>query len=152
VGAAPPTTPSPPGVSPPGVPAGADDARSRQLASQLRATRDTLLRIGQDRAIAHAQLARIEQLARLGNDVRPDLGRDVAEQRSGLGALYGELAADAAKANDPVRARRLLTTAAHLDPRNRARYEKQLQSFDRSAKLPQGTPDKTQAPGEGRIR
>jgi proteasome lid subunit RPN8/RPN11 len=139
------------GASTPTVAAGSSDERLRQLASQLRATRETLLRLAQDRGSAQAQLEQLERLARLGNEVRGDLGRDVAEQRLGLGALYAELAADAVKANDPARARRLLTTAAHLDPRNRARYEKQLQSFDRSAKLPPDS-DRTGSPGEGRMR
>jgi proteasome lid subunit RPN8/RPN11 len=116
---------------------GADsDARLRQLSSRLAATRDSLLRISQERSTAQAELSTLERMARSSTAVRADVARDVSEQRSGLGALYSELANDAVKAHDLPRARRLLTAAAHFDPRNRARYEKQLQSFDASATLP----------------
>lgn len=132
--------------------AGGDEPRLRQLATQLGATRDSLLRLGQSRGSAQAALAQLERLARAGNEVRVDLGRDVAEQRSGLGALYAELASDAVKAGDPGRARRLLATAAHFDPRNRSRYEKQLTSFDKTATLPRESTDKTGSTGEGPMR
>jgi proteasome lid subunit RPN8/RPN11 len=128
------------------------DARLGQLAGQLRGTRGNLLRIGESRGTALAELSRLEHMARSGGPQRADLGRDVAEQRSGLGALYSELANDAVKAHDLPRARRLLATAAHFDPRNRTRYEKQLQSFDPSAVLPPDNIDNAGSTGEGPTR
>jgi hypothetical protein len=125
------------------------------LGAQLRATRETLYRILQGRASAAGVLGQLERLTRRGAELRADLSHDVAEQRSGLGALYAELAGEAAKAKDLDRARRLLATAAHLDPGNRTRYENQLQSFDKSAALPRDTsdtPDSTGSAGQGTTR
>jgi hypothetical protein len=119
-----------------GAPDAVGDPRLRPLVGQLRATRDNLLRIGQGRSTALAELSALERLARSSNSNRPELARDVTEQRSGLGAVYSELANDAVKAHDLPRARRLLAAAAHFDPRNHPRYEKQLQSFDPSSTLP----------------
>ncbi|MEO7734100.1 MAG: Mov34/MPN/PAD-1 family protein [Kofleriaceae bacterium] len=127
-------------------------AGSPELASQLKATRDSLLQLSQSRGTAQAELAQLERLARPGSELRADLGRDVAEQRAGIGALYAELATTALKLGDPARARRLLAAAAHFDPRNRARYETQLRSFDTSATLPVDLNDNTGAAGEGTIR
>ena len=136
-----------------GSTAGADsDAQLRQLAGQLRATRDNLLRISQGRSTALAELTALESMARSGNVLRADLGREVTEQRAGLGALYSELANDAVKAHDLPRARRLVAAAAHFDPRNRARYEKQLRSFDPSTTLPPDNADSAGSTGEGPTR
>jgi proteasome lid subunit RPN8/RPN11 len=123
------------------------DPRLQQLAIQLKATRDQLSQLLAGRASAQGVLAQLERLARHSSELRADLGHDVAEQRSGLGALYADLAADAVKAKDLQRARRLLATAAHLDPGNRARYEEQLWSFDQTSSLPRDRIDNTGTTG-----
>jgi proteasome lid subunit RPN8/RPN11 len=110
-------------------------------AAQLRAARDNLARLAQDRATATAALAQLERATRRSGELRTDLSRDVADQRAGLSGLYAELAGDAAKLGDVGRVRRLLATAARLDPGNRARYEKQLQAVDKTASLPRDTTD-----------
>lgn len=86
---------------------------------RLRAARDSLIRLTQDRASAAVVLTK------LGRGVRGD-PRELADQRAGLGGIYGELATDVARAGDLDRARRLIDTAIRLDPANRARYEKLL--------------------------
>lgn len=134
------------------APAAGGDARLQELSAQLRGARDRLLVIAQGRVSALVVLTQLESLARRGSELRADLGHDVAEQRSGLGALYAELAADAVKAKDLERARRLLATAAHLDPGNRSRYEQQLQSFDKTASLPRDITDNTGSAGQGNMR
>jgi hypothetical protein len=123
-----------------------------ELATQLRIARDLLLRLGQDRGVAAAKLNQLERATRRSGELRTDLARDVSEQRSGLGGLYAELAGDAVRAGDAARARRLLATAAHLDPGNRTRYEKLLQSFDKTASLPRETSDTTGSAGQGTQR
>jgi len=70
------------------------------------------------------------------NMIRADLLKDVSDQRAALGLLYAELAADVAK-TDKQRAKRLLSTAARVDPANTSVYQNQLKSFDSSATLPQ---------------
>jgi proteasome lid subunit RPN8/RPN11 len=120
-----------------------------ELASTLRGARDRLTRIADDRESAEALLTQLALRARDKTRLHEDLGHDVAEQRSGLGTLYAELAADVAKAGDKARAKRLLTIAAHLDPGNRVRYEQQLHTFDKSASLP---PDTGAATGSGGMR
>ncbi|MBK9030859.1 MAG: Mov34/MPN/PAD-1 family protein [Myxococcales bacterium] len=107
-----------------------------QAVAQLQAIRERLLQLGADRGSAEATLAAIQHVTRQGAELRVDLVREVAEQRAGVGSLYAELAADVAKAGDAQRARRLLATAAHLDPGNRARYEAQLRTFDPRGTLP----------------
>jgi len=132
--------------------AGSGDPRLQQLATQLKTTRERLFQLGQGRRTAQVELAQIERATRPGSQLRADLGHDVAEQRSGLGALYAELTVDAVKAGDPGRARRLLATAAHLDPGNRARYENQLESFDKAVGLPHDITDNTGSAGQGNLR
>jgi len=127
----------------------ATDASLGQVAGELRATREELLQLGQSRGTALATLAQLERIARPVGELRADLGHDIAEQRAGLGALYAELASDAVRIGDPARARRLLAAAAHFDPRNRARYETQLRSFDKSAALPVESTDSAR---EGTLR
>jgi len=132
--------------------AGGGDPRLQQLATQLKATRERLLQLSQGRRTAEVELALLERAARPGSALRADLGHDVAEQRSGLGALYAELATDAVKAGDPGRARRLLAIAAHLDPGNFARYQQQLESFDKAASLPHDITNNTGTAGQGNPR
>jgi len=103
--------------------------------TQLKALRDRLQGLIDKRGSAEAVLVQLEKAARRGADRSIDLGRDLGEQRAGIGGLYAELATDAAKAGDKARAKRLLTAAAHLDPGNHGRYEKQLQAFDKTATL-----------------
>jgi hypothetical protein len=107
-----------------------------ETAARLIAARDQLTQLLTTSAQAESTLANLEAAARRGGELRADLAHDVAEERAALGGLYAEFAADAAKAGDLGRARRLLAAAAHLDPGNRARYEAQLRSFDRAASLP----------------
>ncbi len=121
------------------IPAAPTPAEPLPLAAQLRATRDSLLRLVQGRGTAAVVLTQLERASRHTAELRADLGHDVAEQRAGLGTIYAELASDAIKAKDLDRARRLLATAAHLDPGNRARYEQQLLAFDKAAALPRET-------------
>ncbi len=134
--------PGPGSAAPPAAAPASDRGRD-----QLGGARDSLVRVIESRGSAAAVLAQLERAARRGSSARAELAREVAEQRSGLGRLYAELAVDAAKAGDTGRARRLLSTAAVLDPSNRPRYEKQLQTFDRSATLP---PAPEQAAGSAR--
>jgi lipopolysaccharide biosynthesis regulator YciM len=122
------------------------------FAVQLRTVRASLLQLAQDRGSAQAALAQLEMFARRNNDQPREVARELAEQRMGLGAAYAELATDALKAGDKDRARRLLATAAHLDPGNRTRYEKQLQSFEPSGRLPAAAPESAGSAGEGAQR
>jgi proteasome lid subunit RPN8/RPN11 len=128
------------------------DPRWAAFATQLKTARTSLSQLDQDRGSAEAVLARLALEARRGDELPKELVRDLGEQRSGLGGLYAELATDAVKARDPGRARRLLTTAAHLDPGNRTRYEKQLQSFDPAGHLPPDNPASTGSAGQGELR
>jgi hypothetical protein len=137
-----------PPVAPVAAPANPAE-RAKQLAVALRGARNRLMRIAEDRASAEVLLTQLELRARDKTQLRQDLGHDVAEQRSGLGTLYAELAADVAKSGDKARAKRLLTIAAHLDPGNRVRYEQQLHTFDKSASLP---PDTGAATGSGGVK
>jgi proteasome lid subunit RPN8/RPN11 len=132
-----------------GAAAAAPAVNAEQALAQLQAARAGLVRLLEDRGTAETVLAELERAARRGSTARADLSRDVAEQRAGLGSLYAELAADAAKAGDAGRARRLLAAAAHLDPGNRPRYERQLQTFDKSGTLPQITDPSAGPAGAG---
>ena len=146
---------SPPSVGPPsvvGAAVGTGDARLVELAVQLRAARDDLNTVRSGRQSAAMTLRNLELATRRSGELRTDLVHDLAEQRAGIGLLYSELATDAVKANDPARARRLLATAAHVDPGNRTRYEKQLQSFDKTANLPRDNTDNAGAAGQGNVR
>ncbi len=138
--------PAVPGGATAGAAAPSPDPRQADAISQLRTAREGLLRLSVDRSSAEALLAAIERATRQGGDARADLARDVAAQRSGIGGLYAELATEVVKAGDVRRAQRLLTTAALLDPGNRPRYEKQLQSFARGATLPRAPAIKESAP------
>jgi hypothetical protein len=138
------------GATPPG--AGNADPRWAAFAIQLKTARAGLLQLEQARGSAQAVLARLELAARRDNELPKQITRELAGQRSGLGAVYAELATEAAKAGDRARARRLLSTAAQLDPGNRVRYEKQLQSFDPSGRLPPDSIDSTGSAGQGAQR
>ena len=139
------STPAAPGIV-------SSDARLVQLGVQLRAARDDLSTVRNGRQSAAITLRSLELATQRSGELRTDLVHDVAEQRAGIGLLYAELAADAAKAKDLARARRLLATAAHVDPGNRARYEQQLQSFDKTASLPRDNTDNAGAAGQGYVR
>jgi proteasome lid subunit RPN8/RPN11 len=108
---------------------------SAKAVETLKALRENLLRLSEDRASAHNTLAQLEMLSKRNSAVRADLERDVMMQRTGLGQLYAEIAADVSK-TDKARAKRLLATAAVVDPGNTSRYEQMLQQFDKTAKLP----------------
>jgi hypothetical protein len=118
------------------------------LAAELRRleqVRRDLVRLVVERESAQATLRAVEHEARRQDEQRgrADQGRalerEVVTQRAGLGGLYAELGADAARAGDTARARRLFATAARLDPGNRARYESQLRA-------PAAAPAPTAAP------
>jgi len=117
------------------APASADEKvkKAKAVIGQLR---DTLLRLSQDRGSAQSALAQLEMYAKRNSMIRADLEHDVAQQRSALGQMYAELASDVVKTGDKQRAKRLLTTAAQVDPGNTSRYEAQLQTFDKGATLP----------------
>ena len=55
------------------------------------------------------------------------LSREATRMRAGLGQVYSELAQLAAARGDPKEVRRLLTTAAAINPAGRDRYKKALQ-------------------------
>jgi proteasome lid subunit RPN8/RPN11 len=131
--------------------AGSPDPRWASFAQQLKAARMRMFQLEQARGTARSELAVLEAAARRGNELPKEVAREFAEQRSGLGAIYAELAADAARTGDPGRARRLLTAAAHLDPGNRTRYEKQLQAFDPKGHLPPDS-SRVDSSGEGAPR
>jgi proteasome lid subunit RPN8/RPN11 len=146
------TAPAPVGSGATRAGSGNIDPRWMTLASQLKTARATLVQLQLSRDSLQRDLARLASVARGGSELSREIAHDLTEQRSGLGQAYAELASDAAKAGDKNRARRLLTAAAHLDPGNRARYEKQLQSFDSSGRLSPDTPDSTGSAGQGEPR
>jgi hypothetical protein len=95
---------------------------------RLRQVKARLMQVLTERQMAEALLAQITAYTQQNGDLRVDLARDVARQRAGIGTLYAELATQVGKA-DPARVKRLLDTAASLDPGNRGRYAKQLQEL-----------------------
>jgi len=115
---------------------GVTDERVTKAKQVIADLRENLLRLSEDRGSAQAALGQLEILAQRNSAVRSDLEHDVGDQRAGLGALYAELAADVAKSGDKNRAKRLLATAARIDPGNTSRYEAQLRTFDKNASLP----------------
>lgn len=121
----------PPGATP-GTP-----PDPKATVERLRLVKSRLLQVLEERAVAESLLKQIGVLTRQNGDLKVDLARDVARQRAGIGTLYAELAAQVGKA-DVKRVKRLLDTAASLDPGNRARYQKLLQDVDPSAKLSVG--------------
>jgi hypothetical protein len=146
------SAPAPTGSGAPRVGPGHVDPRWATFATQLKTAREALVQLRLSRDSLQRDLAQLAAAARRGNELPKEIARDLAEQHAVLGALYAELATDAAKAGDKNRARRLLATAAHLDPGNRARYESQLQSFDPSGRLSPDTPDSTGSAGQGAPR
>jgi proteasome lid subunit RPN8/RPN11 len=157
-GSAAPSPPAPgvaapaPAAPAPRVAVGSVDPRWVTLASQLKTARETLVQLQLSRDLLSRDLAMLAAAARRGNELPKEIARDLIEQHAVLGGMYGELATDAARAGDKDRARRLLATAAHLDPGNRTRYEKQLQSFDPSGRLSPETTDGTGSAGQGAPR
>lgn len=123
----------------------AGNADAVKATETLKTLRENLVRLGDDRGGAYATLETLEAYAKRNSMVRTDLERDVQLQRTGVGQLYAELALDVAK-TDKARAKRLLATAAIIDPANAARYEQQLQTFDKNAKLPRVQVQTEQAP------
>lgn len=135
----------PDGATPPA------DPRTAATAARLRDAKAALVRVAEERAVAEAALAQLQMHSQSAADRRADVARDVARQRAGLGNLYAELAADVGKV-DANRGRRLLETAAHLDPGNRAAYDRQLQSFAKGQHLRATAPDDRDAAAPGRAR
>jgi hypothetical protein len=121
------------------------NADAVKAVATLKTLRENLLRLSDDRSNATVLLSQLEALSRRSSMVRADLENDVKTQRTGLSQLYSELALDIAK-TDKDRARRLLATAAFLDPGNAARFEQQLQTFDKNAKLPRVQVQAEEAP------
>jgi proteasome lid subunit RPN8/RPN11 len=93
--------------------------------AKLRAARERVQHLREDRGDAAATLARLEEITRQGAPGPAEMARDLGVVRAGLGALYAELAGEAARAGDARRAERLLSAAASVDPGNRERYEEQ---------------------------
>lgn len=123
----------------------AGNADAVKAVGTLKTLRDNLVRLADDRGGAYATLETLEAYSKRSAMVRTDLERDVQMQRTGLSQLYSELALDIAK-TDKERAKRLLATAAFLDPGNASRFEQQLQTFDKNAKLPRVQVKADQAP------
>jgi proteasome lid subunit RPN8/RPN11 len=94
--------------------------------ARLRSARDRVRRVRDDRGDAQAALAQLEEIARQGALGPAEVSRDLGTLRVGLGALYAELAADAARAKDGARAERLLAAAVAVDPANQTRYAQQV--------------------------
>jgi proteasome lid subunit RPN8/RPN11 len=115
-------------------PAGADQAA--KLKATITTLRDQLLALANDRASAETTLAQLEMMSKSSSLIRADLAQEVGQQRAAVGLLYAELAADVAKSGDKARAKRLLATAARVDPGNTSQYQQQLKTFDSSATLP----------------
>lgn len=132
----PPTTAAAPTPTPPTTP----EARIDDAIARLEVARAKLVRVHDDRLAAAVILQELTAGGRSRGPDPAELARDVAAQRNGLGQVYAELAADAVKAGDKDRARRLLHAAVRIDPGERARYEKQLQSFAKGERLPVGEP------------
>lgn len=121
--------------------------------ARLRSARERAIRLRDDRGDASAALTQLQEASRRGTVNPADVAREMNDQRNALGALYGELAADAVHAGDLKRAKRLLATAASVDPGNRNRYLQQLGSFDPKGELPapaRGGPFAPDGNGEGR--
>lgn len=118
------------------IPAG--DPKLAEAAGKLREARDRVKRMADDHAQAEAVLRQIEAASRRRSS--GETARELAEQRSAIGQLYAELALDTAKGGDGKRARRLLGTAARVDPGNAKRYEQLLQQVDPGAKLEPAAP------------
>jgi proteasome lid subunit RPN8/RPN11 len=89
-----------------------------QAVASLREARELLAGLGRSQSRAHQSLRALELLARSGLDERRDAAGDLARQRAALAGLHLELAEQAAAAGDRDRARRLLRTAAAVDPEN----------------------------------
>jgi tetratricopeptide (TPR) repeat protein len=103
-----------------------------QALPALREARELLTTLGRSQSRAVQSLRALELLSR--SDVA-DRRRDAAElvrQRSALGGLYLELADQAEAAGDRDRARRLLRTAAAVDPQNTA-YPERLRRLEEEA-------------------
>src|ERR1051325_990129 len=101
----------------------------------------SLGRMRNDRRIAQAMLNQIEQITRQTDRTSQSVMNELKEQRAVLGAVYADLAQQAARDKDEERVSRLLATAARLDPEQRAKYEEQLKAFNPQLSLPQ-QPDK----------
>ncbi|HSD90993.1 MAG TPA: Mov34/MPN/PAD-1 family protein [Kofleriaceae bacterium] len=121
------------GAAPPPV---SPEERLKKAKNVIAQLRQNLMSLSQDRFSAQAALAQLEMLSKRNSMIRADLEHDVAQQRTALGQMYAELASDVLKTGDKNRAKRLLTTAAQVDPGNTSRYEAQLQTFEKGATLP----------------
>lgn len=108
---------------------GPDDAELAAALERLRDARERAQRLRDDRGDAKAVLGRLEEMSRQGAQSPAEMSRDIGVLRVSLGALYADLAADAAKSGDARKAQRMLAVAASVDPANRARYEQQLKEL-----------------------
>jgi proteasome lid subunit RPN8/RPN11 len=103
-------------------------------AAKVKTARERLARALEMRTVAERSLAALE-MAGKGRQVNVQgLVRELNNQQHYLGLAYAELAMDIAKA-DPKRAKRLLQTAALVDPQGFEGYQARLGQFDKDAKL-----------------
>lgn len=103
-----------------------------QAVASLREARELLVGTSRRHSRAQQSLRALEQLARSGVAERRLAAGDLARQRAALAGLYLELSDQAAAAGDRDRARRLLRTAATVDPEN-ATYAERLERLDEGA-------------------
>ncbi len=100
-----------------------------QALPELREARELLGTLGRSQSRAAQSLRALELLSRSEVSDRRRDAAELARQRSALGGLYLELADQAEAAGDRERARRLLRTAAAVDPEN-ATYPERLRRLE----------------------
>lgn len=100
-----------------------------QALPALREARGLLDTLGRSQSRAVQSLRALELLSRSEVSDRRRDAAELARQRSALGGLYLELADQAEAAGDRDRARRLLRTAAAVDPEN-ATYPERLRRLE----------------------
>lgn len=100
-----------------------------QALPSLREARELLGTLGRSQSRAAQSLRALELLSRSEVADRRRDAAELARQRGALGGLYLELADQAEAAGDRDRARRLLSTAAAVDPEN-ATYAERLRRLE----------------------
>lgn len=123
-------------AAPPAPPA---DPRTLAIA-RLKEARAAFAELARTQVAAIVTLDQIATATRGGAEERARVLPDLSAHRAAIGQLYAELATDVAK-TDPARAARLLAVAAKVDARNIARYQAQLQTFQKGATLPRESGD-----------
>lgn len=98
---------------------------SRSVAA-LNEGRRRLVRLRDDYVRTERILATLESGSRVSSLRTRDTLRAITEQRSAIGQLFEEIAADSTRDGDLDRAQRLLQAAIKLDPDNSRRYRRKL--------------------------